>query len=160
MLSAKQNAVGSDGQYPLSGSKPSHSRADVLCSWKDFCPPVWSEMCFSIPGTESREGVLLCLGEQFLFFFFYFLPHFFPRAQHQLSQTLTGIRGQGKSSISTPNRKQAGLPILCHCGLQGLLACRITSRSPYSSHLNSHLFGVMSDKKYAKGLFPCASPRT
>lgn len=72
----KQNAVGSDGQYPLSGSKPSHSRADVLCSWKDFCPPVWSEMCFILPGTESREGVLLCLGEQFLFFLFSstFLP--------------------------------------------------------------------------------------
>lgn len=36
---------------------------------KDFCPPVWSEMCFIIPRTEGREGVLLCLGEQFLFLF-------------------------------------------------------------------------------------------
>lgn len=134
---------------------PSHLTPEQMsfALGKDFCPPVWSEMCFITPGTESREGVLLCLGEQFLFFF-YFLPHFFPRAQHQLSQTLTGNRGQGKSSISTPNRKQAGLPLLCHCGLQALLAYRVTSRSPYSSHLNFHLFWVMSNKKYAKGIFP------
>lgn len=87
---------------------PSHLAPEQMsfALGKDFCPPVWSEMCFIIPGTESREGVLLCLGEQFLFFFL-FSSTFLPSCSAPVITDSHRQQGAGKVFYQYP-KPQAG----------------------------------------------------